>query len=60
VVPSGTRELARIDGFDGGRYWRRPARFGLVGASQMAQLGGEDADGGGESLEMLVGAWGDV
>jgi hypothetical protein len=60
VVPSGTRELAGIDGFDGGRCWRRPARFGLVGASQMDWLGGEDADGSGESLEMLVVAWGDV
>jgi hypothetical protein len=60
VVPSGTREMARIDGFNGGRCWRRPTRFGLVGASQMARLGGENANGSGESLEMLVEAWGDV
>jgi hypothetical protein len=59
-VASGTWEMAGIDGFDGDRCWRRPARFGLVGASQMAWLGGEDAEGSGESLEMLVGAWGDV
>jgi hypothetical protein len=43
-VASGTSEVAGIYGFNGDRCRRRPTRFALLGASQMARLGGEEAE----------------
>jgi hypothetical protein len=43
-VASGTSEVAGFDGFNGDWCWRRPARFALLGASQMSRLGGEEAE----------------